>query len=406
MPVGDLRHSVAMQRALTDQPQQIHSHRAQCAHQVVGVELARGQAHQIHVGLELRVELLVRAVSGVQIDDLLRAEGLGIGQGGAPALQHILRPQHLLASLVDGALGQAVDPPGRDYVLGVFKLNRIAPKALALALAQGAPERVRVSHPGFGNRLHRRLARVPLDDEGHSPLELLRLNVNRPHQPGRVKARVSAKQQGGTTSIGCARADARSQRQHALDVVFGLAGRVLGARAQSQLQAKALCAQVGRQRAEAIDPGVGAAHVLFGGAAVGNSESIHVQRQLAAGQQTEVDGFAGVVHAQHGGIDALGQLEPVAGVGIEALAQGKRGRHGAQVQRAGEEGVGALGLNGVKVVLAQAQQAQIALQDVAVGDTRAHRESGINKGVEVDALEVFADECQARLAAQVVRSIV
>jgi hypothetical protein len=79
-----------MQRVLTDQPQQIHRHCREGAHQVVGVELARGQAHQIHVGFELRVELLVRAVVGVQIDDLLRTEGVGIGQGGAPPFQHVL----------------------------------------------------------------------------------------------------------------------------------------------------------------------------------------------------------------------------------------------------------------------------------------------------------------------------
>jgi len=32
------------------------------------------------------------------------------------------------------------------------------------------------------------------------------------------------------------------------------------------------------------------------------------------------------------------------------------------VQRAGEEGVGALGFDGIKVVLAQAQQAEVALK--------------------------------------------
>ena len=70
-------------------------------------------------------------------------------------------------------------------------------------------------------------------------------------------------------------------------------------------------------------------------------------------------------------------------------------RHGAQVQRASEECVAALGLNGVKVVIAQVQQAQVALQYDAVGDARAHRESRVYKGVEFDALKVFADKCQS-----------
>jgi hypothetical protein len=39
-------------------------------------------------------------------------------------------------------------------------------------------------------------------------------------------------------------------------------------------------------------------------------------------QETEVDRFARDLHAQHGGVDALDQIESVAGVGIQARAQG------------------------------------------------------------------------------------
>ena len=56
-------------------------------------------------------------------------------------------------------------------------------------------------------------------------------------------------------------------------------------------------------------------------------------------------------------------------------------------------------------ILAQAQQAQVALQDVAVGDARAHREGGVNQRVQVDALQILADEGQARLAAQVISQL-
>jgi hypothetical protein len=75
------------------------------------------------------------------------------------------------------------------------------------------------------------------------------------------------------------------------------------------------------------------------------------------------------------------------------------------VQRAGEEGVGALGLDSVKVVLAQAQQAEVTLQDVAVDNARAHQEGRVNEGVQVDAFQILANESQARLVAQVVRQL-
>jgi hypothetical protein len=41
---------------------------------IVGVELARGQALQIEIGLDLRVELLMRAVAPVQVGDRFRLE--------------------------------------------------------------------------------------------------------------------------------------------------------------------------------------------------------------------------------------------------------------------------------------------------------------------------------------------
>lgn len=59
---------------------------------------------------------------------------------------------------------------------------------------------------------------------------------------------------------------------------------------QHQRQTSALHTQVSRQGAVAIDVNVGAPHMLFDGAAVVRGEGAHVQRQIAAGQQTEVDG--------------------------------------------------------------------------------------------------------------------
>jgi hypothetical protein len=56
----------AQQPALADQAQ-VHRHRGELAHEAVGVELARGQPGEIQIGLELGVELLVRAVVGIQL---------------------------------------------------------------------------------------------------------------------------------------------------------------------------------------------------------------------------------------------------------------------------------------------------------------------------------------------------
>ncbi len=52
----------ADERILANQTQVVHRHRRHGANQKVGVKLATGQTLQIHVVLELRVELLVRSV--------------------------------------------------------------------------------------------------------------------------------------------------------------------------------------------------------------------------------------------------------------------------------------------------------------------------------------------------------
>jgi hypothetical protein len=131
-------------------------------------------------------------------------------------------------------------------------------------------------------------------------------------------------------------------------------------------------------------------------------EGIDIQRHVPTGQRTEVDGFAADLHAQYGGVDALSQVEPVLSMRIHALAQGGRRWHGTQTQCTGEEGILALAFDGIKVVLAQAQQTEVALQDVAVGDTAAYREARVHHGVEVDALQILANQCQTGLVAQVV----
>ena len=151
---------------------------------------------------------------------------------------------------------------------------------------------------------------------------------------------------------------------------------MLRARAQGQFQAIALRAQIAHQWAVAVHTSIGAAHVFFGRAAVVHGEGIKVQGDVLTVQRTEVRRLAFDPHAEHGSVDALGQLKPVWGMGIQALAQRGRRRHSAQMQGAGKESVFTLTLDGIEVVFAQAQQAQVALQDVAVGDARTQREAG------------------------------
>ncbi len=73
------------QPLLTHEAQHVHRQGRKLADKIVRVELPRGQSLQIHVGFEFRMELLVRGVPGVQVDDRLGADGLG--QACRPALQ-------------------------------------------------------------------------------------------------------------------------------------------------------------------------------------------------------------------------------------------------------------------------------------------------------------------------------
>jgi hypothetical protein len=59
---------------LAQEAQAVVRERRQVQQAIVGVELARGQSLQIEIGLDLRVELLMRAVVLVQFNDRFRLE--------------------------------------------------------------------------------------------------------------------------------------------------------------------------------------------------------------------------------------------------------------------------------------------------------------------------------------------
>lgn len=80
-----------IKRVLPNHAQQVHRQSCKLAHQGVGVKLARGQSLQVHVGLELRMKLLMREVIVIQGNDVSRAE-LG-WQRGRPTFQYVLGQQ-------------------------------------------------------------------------------------------------------------------------------------------------------------------------------------------------------------------------------------------------------------------------------------------------------------------------
>lgn len=104
------------------------------------------------------------------------------------------------------------------------------------------------------------------------------------------------------------------------------------------------------------------------------------------------------------GFDVDGRMKYLPGrsVGIQTLTQGGTRRNAAQAKSAYEEGVSPKVLDGIEVVLAQTQQAQVAFKDLAVGNARANREGSINQRIEINSLEIFANECQTGMGAEVV----
>ena len=338
----------------------------------------------------------MRGVITVQLNRLHRTERLG--QRRRPALQGVLRQQQWVAMLVGAALSQAVDPAHRvGLTADAVQRQRFVPQAFAFAGALAQPYRarvrVRVSHSCSGNVLHRRSAWVPLDDEGDLAIQSARLCGDLLHQLQRTKARVRTHQQRRGHQAG-------GHRQGALKVVLALSGRVLHTRAQGQLQAVAQAPQVNRKRAVTINARVSAPDQLFLGAAVVHRKGIEIHRGLAASQGPKVDGLPVDAAAKQQWVHLRGQLKPRCRVRVHALAQGRARGNSAQAQRTLEEGVVSKVLDRVKVALAQTQQGEIAFENLAVGNPRAHRKLRIDQ--RIDAFEIFANERQSGMGAEVV----
>ena len=86
----------------------------------------------------------------------------------------------------------------------------------------------------------------------------------------------------------------------------------------------------------------------------------------------------------------------------QALAQGGTRRNSVQAQGTNEKVVTAKVLDRIKVALAQAQQAQVRFEDVAIDNARAHRKSRISQSVDIDGLEILANKCQTGVGTEVI----
>ena len=195
----------------------------------------------------------------------------------------------------------------------------------------------------------------------------------------------------------------RRHRQDPLQVQLGLQRRVLHARAQGQLQAVAQGAQIGGAGCVAVHALVGAPYGFFLGARVVHHKGVPVHRHVAAGQGAEVHRASGVLGRQQGLVELPGQLKPQGRMGVHALAQGRARRHDAHAQRTGEEVVTPEFFDRIEVVFALHQQAQVGLQDVAVGDAaNAYREFAVNPAADPQAFDVLPNQRQPCIGGEVV----
>jgi hypothetical protein len=142
--------------------------------------------------------------------------------------------------------------------------------------------------------------------------------------------------------------------------------------------------------------------MLFGRAAVIHGEGIHIKGHIATGQCAKINGLALDPEPQYGGVDTRHPIKPGGCVRIHALAQGGRRGHGTQIQGAGKERILALTFDGIKVVFTQTEQTKVAFENVAIRNPAAHREGRVNQGIEIQVLEILANQSQPGVVAQIV----
>ena len=106
---------------------------------------------------------------------------------------------------------------------------------------------------------------------------------------------------------------------------------------------------------------------------------------------------------QQGQVEFASQLKPRGRMGVHALAQSRGRRHHANIQRTGEELVTPKCFDRIEVIFALRQQAQVGLQNIAVGDAaHAGREFAVNALADFQALGVLPHQGQSGIGGEVV----
>jgi hypothetical protein len=317
----------------------VHTLARQLAFQVIGIELAGRQPSQIEVGIELRLELFVRAVVRVRVDDSLRAEPPR-RELRHPAFEHVVRYEQNLTFGGDSVIGQT--QYAAHGSLQVLYGRALLPRRYALALARRRPQGPVIAGLVLGQCGHVDGVWVPIDQ----PIDLIQsaglgivVSFEFAHDRGRVETQIGRREEG------CL----RTCRRQALGLTDGSLGaeprlpsRMLKL-AQRMFQAVVTETKVLDRRVVAIDTRIGSTHTFLGPVAV--------------------------VH--HEGIDVDGQPATARHIVVMPLAREERRTRGLQFdpQRRHEKGIDAIVLDHVEVALALDQQSEVGPQDVAVVNT-------------------------------------
>ena len=240
--------------------------------------------------------------------------------------------------------------------------------------------------------------RISFGEQVHLASHNLSLLPGGTHQLRITKARVG-------TQLQCRGARIGRHGQDALKALLALAGRVLHTGAQVQLQVITLGSKIHRQRTVTINACAGGAHQLLGCGFVVHEEDIQINSGAATVEHSKVSVLGTHSKIQQPVVDELNQFKPVAGTRIQALAQCRVRRCAAKAQGTLSKLVTTKRLHRFKASLSPAQQAKVALQEVATRDFAAHGELGVHQCVDIDAIEVFANECQSGVDTQVLEQL-
>ena len=198
----------------------------------------------------------------------------------------------------------------------------------------------------------------------------------------------------------------QSARHHALQKIDELLLAVLAAGAQFAGEAPALLAQIGRNRGIAVETLVGVADALLPGARVVHRKYVDIERYVLVrrgpGRSSRPDddrrdGSADV--PEKIGRGRINDDDHGARVLVEALAQARRRRHLPDAERTLEERIPAFVLDGIEIALGRAQQSDVALHAISVGDAMAQRDR-LEVAVKARVPKRPTDQSQPRMGGQ------